>query len=261
MNSRFRWLAVPVLAAALVIVGCSGDDEDETNADEPTPTATADASAGASTGATAAPDAPAPAAGDLEDMAALSARLSGGTFSAMYTVEESSVEGIQAGTWKWTQDGANGLTRFDIDSDGEAVTMIMGSDSVTVCAEGTCFSMGGGEEGPIPDVSGLLMGDDPESSAASTSTVTAAPSQTIAGVEAVCYDFEDSADGSSGTVCFAPEGVPLLMEANTTEGDFRLVAESYTTTVAEADFEPPFPVMSFGDLGGLGGTGSTGPAN
>lgn len=29
MNSRFRWLAVPVLAAALVIVGCSGDDEDE----------------------------------------------------------------------------------------------------------------------------------------------------------------------------------------------------------------------------------------
>jgi hypothetical protein len=259
MNARFRWLAVPVLATALVIVGCSGGDEDETNTDEPTPTATADASAG--TGATAAPDAPAPAAGDLEDMAALSARISEGTFSAMYNVEESTVDGLQAGTWEWTQDGPNGLVRFDIESEGEAATMIMGPDAVTVCAEGTCFSMGGGEEGPIPDVSGLLMGGDTDTGAPATGTVTAAPSQTIAGVDAVCYDFEDSADGSSGTVCFAPEGVPLLMDAHTAEGNFRLVAESYTTTIADGDFEPPFPVMSLGDLGGLGATGSTGPAN
>jgi hypothetical protein len=257
MNARFRWLAVPVLAATLLVVGCSGGDEGETNADETTPTATADANASA----TAAPDAPAPAAGDLEDMAALSARISEGTFSAMYTVEESTVDGLQAGTWEWTQDGANGLVRFDIESEGEAATMIISPDSVTVCAEDTCFSMGGGEEGPIPDVSGLLMGGDSETGTEQTGTVTAAPSQTIAGVEAVCYDFEDSADGSSGTVCFAPEGVPLLMDASTGEGDFRLIAESYTTTIADGDFEPPFPVMSLGDLGGLGATGSTGPAN
>lgn len=84
---------------------------------------------------------------------------------------------------------------------------------------------------------------------AARGSISVAASQTIAGVEAECFDFEDASEGASGTICYSPEGVPLLINASSAEGDFRLTADSYTTTVADEDFEPPFAVTSFPGMG------------
>jgi len=54
------------------------------------------------------------------------------------------------------------------------------------------------------------------------------------------------ADVGSGTVCFSERGVPLLMEFESPDGDFRLEATDYETSVDDADFEAPFPVTSLG---------------
>ena len=185
----------------------------------------------------------------MGNLAELTAGFESATFSAAYVVDASSDDEALAGTWQWTQDGATDRLRFDIESDGETVIMITTPDGVTFCADGACFSMDAANA-MFPDLGGMLTGEvDAIADEAADGTVTAAPSQTIAGVEAECYDFEDATEDASGTICYSPEGVPLLIDARSADGDFRLTADSYSTSVAEADFDPPFPVTPFPGAG------------
>jgi len=251
MNRRFRWLAIPLVMLSLTVAACSGDDDDAPAASgtpaveapavsTSAPAATAETPTGTGTGT---------GTGEPVDLAALAARFEGATFSALFEVDATSEDEVLAGTWNWTQDPATDRVRFDIEAEGETVVMIMSPEGVTFCSEGACFSMDAAG-GMFPDLGGMLTSEiDSIQDEASTATVTAAPSQTIAGVTAECFAFSDSADGASGTICYSPEGVPLMIDARSAEGDFRLTASSYSTSVTDADFEAPYPVTSFPGMG------------
>jgi len=228
---------------ALLATACSGGDDEtpnDTSASETVPSATVPTET-----------TPSPTAATSDepiDLAALTARMESARFSALYAVDATSVDDALTGTWQWTQDGS-GRIRFDIESEGEVVVMIMSPEGVNFCAEDACFSMDAASE-MFPDLGGMLTGEiDSIQEDAATSTVTAAPAQTIAGTETECYDFQDSTEDSSGTICYAPEGVPLLIDATSAEGEFRLTASTYTTDVADADFEAPYPVTAFPGMG------------
>jgi hypothetical protein len=242
MNRRWSWIAVPLVLTALVGAACgNGDDEAEVPAPE-SPAATTPAP-------TPAADAPA-ASGEPVDLAMLAGRMGSATFSAVYELQATGDDGeLMDGTWGWMQDGRANRTRFDIEAEGETVVMIMTADAVLFCSDGACFSMAT-DGGPFPNLGEMLTSEvDSIQEDAATSEVTRAADRTIAGVQAECYDFRDTAEDSSGTICYSSDGVPLFIEAESADGVFKLEATTYGTSVSDADFEAPFPVMAFPGTG------------
>jgi hypothetical protein len=73
-------------------------------------------------------------------------------------------------------------------------------------------------------------------------------SETIAGIDANCFSGES--EGESYKFCFSDEGLLLLEEFGGGEGGFRLEATSVSSDVSDADFEPPYPVMTLPALPG-----------
>lgn len=257
MTRRFRWLAIPVALTALVLAAC-GDEEttgdgaaDSTGANGTTSTATAEVTPGEAT--TTPGDESTPASGGevgTAELAALAERVDSATFTATYTITAPGEE-MMDGTWEWTQDGESDRRRFDIQAEGENLTMLITEEAVVFCAEGGCFSMDGAGGGMMPDLGELFTGEiESIEDSATSATVTAAPSQDLAGTEAECFDFNDETAGTSGTLCYSPEGIPLLIDAQSPDGDFRMEATAYSTDVDEAVFEPPFPVTAFPGMGG-----------
>jgi hypothetical protein len=241
MNRRWSWVAAPLIVAALIGTACGGDDDDATVV----PAATSPAAA--------TPAATAPATNDdPADLTVLAGRMGEATFSLTYMLETTGDDDeLMNGTWGWKQDASSNRTRFDIESDGETVIMIMTGTEVLFCTEGACFSMAGAG-GMFPNLGEMLSSEVDsiqEGATASTSEVTRAAGRTIAGIAADCYDFRDTIENTSGTVCYSPEGVPLFMETEGPEGVFKLEATTYGTSVSEADFEAPFPVMAFPGTG------------
>ena len=149
---------------------------------------------------------------------------------------------------------AGGRSRFDIDavSGGEPLTAstIRTPERTLVCLDGSCLGIpsGGGPGGAFPDPSLALTGQlDLVEAGAGGASVRSAGTRSIAGEEARCFELSGGGgDIGSGTVCFSERGVPLLMEFTSSDGDLRLEATDYGTSVSDADFEAPFPVTSLG---------------
>ncbi len=239
---RLTWMAAPLLLIALVLGACSSDG----NSGTPSP----DASTGQST-PTEAPSGGGSGGGDadLDALADLAARFERARFSATYLVDSPD---MPSGEWVWTQDPDGERTRFDMSQDGETLTMIITAAATYMCSDGSCLSMtaemGGGLD-ELPDLGSQL--DDLQDELGS-GTVRSTGSREIAGTRTECYEFEDADEGITGTVCHTEEGVPLFLSSVTPEGEFTLEATAYSTSVSDADFEPPFPVVSLEDaLGGL----------
>ncbi|MDP2328599.1 MAG: hypothetical protein Q8M79_11015 [Dehalococcoidia bacterium] len=236
MNRRWSWVAVPLVLTALIGAACGGGDDDATG----TPAATSPAGTAPAT------------SDDPADLPALAGRMGGATFSAIYVLQTTGDEGdLTDGTWGWKQDASSNRTRFDIESEGETVVMIMTADEMLFCTEGACFSMAGAG-GMFPNLGEMLTSEVDsiqEGATATTSEVTRAAGRTIAGIGADCYDFRDTAENTTGTMCYSPEGVPLFIETESPEGVFKLEATTYGTSVSEADFEAPFPVTAFPGAG------------
>lgn len=249
----------------LVAVGC-GDDDDDDSGDDATPTATSstdgddDASGDDDDGDDdAVGDDDDDDAGDddsggdelsPEDVAGVFANFANAEFVVTWKME--TVSGAEAfdGEMTWYQDSDGTRTRFDIDSvqDGEAVsaTIINTEDGTMLCSDGACLQFPGGGAGGFGDPSEAFTsqvgGIEDQVTGGS---IRNAGTREIAGVTAQCFEF-NSADGESGTACVSPEGVPLFTESTGPDGAFTLTATSYSNSVDDSDFDPPFPVTSLG---------------
>lgn len=253
-------LLVIAAFAALVAIGCGGGDDDDSTeatagvAADTAAAPAAEATAEATATATAAPEATEAVGGDGADGADVAADASAlfsgfATAEFMVTFEMETVAAGEdfSGTITWYQDGGERL-RFDMALDvGDAVfeaTTIVTPDRTLICTEGTCLELSGAD-GLFPDPSEAFVSQVEDiGDLTAGGSVRDGGARTIAGVEARCFEF-DAPEGS-GTSCVSPEGVPLFTEFTSPDGDFRLEATAYESSVDDSDFEPPFPVASLG---------------
>ena len=237
----FRWLAIPMLALALVGTACSSDEdggEDSSATEAAETTATSEASGAATESASG---------GDDVDLASIFAGFATTSFNVTFNMEGDSAGEATTGEWTWIQDTAGNRTRFEVNSDGQNVVMITTAEQTLVCADGSCFDAGGAMGAAMPNIGDIFNeGIDDVQAEASSGTIRRIDGRTIAGVDAECVEFEDSADGTKGTACYAEGGIPLLIDSTTADGTFRMEATSYSTDLSDSDFEAPFPVLSLG---------------
>lgn len=192
--------------------------------------------------------------GGSDELASLFGSVEAAEFIVTFQMEQTGGTDAFTGQWTWYQDPAGSRSRFDIDavSDGEPLTAttIVTPERALICVDGGCLGIpqGGGPGGAFPDPSQALTGQlDLVEAGAGSASVEAAGSRSIAGEDARCFEVTDAGvDVGSGTVCFSDRGVPLLMEFKSPDGDFRLEATDYETSVDDDDFEAPFPVTSLG---------------
>ncbi len=238
----FRWIAVPVIALALVGTACGGDDSSDATS---TATATGSADSTATSEATGTAT-EAASGGDDIDLASIFAGFATASFNITYNMEGGSDADAMTGEWTWIQDTAGNRTRFEVDSDGQTLVMITTAEQTIICAEGSCFDGGGAMGAAMPNIGDMFTeGIDDVQAEASGGTVRRIDGRTIAGVDAECVEFE-SDDGTEGTACYAEGGIPLLIDGTTADGAFHMEAVRFSTDISDGDFEPPFPVMSIG---------------
>ncbi len=242
----YRWLAIPVMAVALIATACGGDEDTDTDADATTE-ATSTASAATATTAPTEATTGASGGGDDIDLASIFDGFGTATFNITYRMEGDSAGEAMDGEWTWIQDNGGERTRFEADSDGDTVVMITTPEQTIICADGTCFDAGGAMGGAMPNIGDIFTeGIDQVEAETTTATVTRIDGRNIAGEDTECVEFEDTAEGVNGMACYADGGIPLLIESTTAEGTFRMEATSYSPDVSDDDFEAPFPVTSLG---------------
>jgi hypothetical protein len=241
-----------ILPALLLfaLAACGGDDDDT---DAPTtPAAPAAEGTPAETDSDDDDaDAPDPSNGaGAEEFAALFRNFATATFRVTWQMETTFDGESFTGEMTWYQDSPNQRHRFDFDSAGMgfegSMTMIQTADDTLTCFDGTCLSAGA-----------MPMFDDPAEDLteqfeeleqqALAGNIRPAGTRTIAGTQAICFEFDAGAiDDDDGTVvaCISPEGVPLYSEWESVDGRSLMEATSYSTSVSDSDFEPPYPVMT-----------------
>jgi hypothetical protein len=239
----FRWLAVPVIALALVGTACSSDEDGDDDSSEATATEMTETTATSDTTATATEGS---SGGEDIDLASIFGGFGTASFNVTFNMEGDSAGEAMTGEWTWIQDTAGNRTRFEVNSDGQNIVMITTAEQTLVCAEGSCFDAGGTMGASMPDIGDMFTdGIDEVQADASGGTVRRIDGRTIAGVDTECVEF-DGGDGTEGTACYAEGGIPLLIDSTTADGAFHMEASRFSTDISDADFEAPFPIVSVG---------------
>jgi len=242
----YRWLAIPVIAVALVATACGGD-EDTSDGDATTEATTEATSTAGDVTATTEATTGSTSGGDDVDLAAIFGGFATASFNITYQMEGDSADEAMDGVWTWIQDSGGERTRFEATAEGQALVMITTPEQTVVCADGACFDASGAMGGAMPNIGDIFTeGIDDVQADASTATVTRVDGRNIAGTDTECVEFEDTAEGVNGTACYADGGIPLLIESTSAEGTVRMEATSYSPDVSDADFEAPFPITSLG---------------
>ena len=245
----FRWLAIPAVAVALLSVACGGDDGgDSTDGGDTDTTATAtSADATATTEGTATETATgASEGGAAAELSDIFGGFSTATFNVTYNIESDDAAEM-SGEWTWIRDSEGDRSRFEIDSPEGLIVMIDTPEQSLLCADGACFDTAEAMGGVMPNIGDMFTeGINNVESEAATANVEQVDGREIAGTDTECVEFTDEAEGLSGLACYADGGIPLLVESETADGNFRMEATSYSSEVSDEDFEAPFPVTSLG---------------
>lgn len=247
-SSRVWLIAAALVAGLLIAAACGGGGSD--NGDEgPTatassngggdePTATASADTGNDNG---------DAAGALQNFADEFGQ------QEMHVTYEftSSIDGSSGSFVIYWQPPDN--WRVDIISDEGEASIIQNADGTYLCtpdAGGSCLAspVAAGTM-PVPFLSAFTNPDEFDSFIGSNfqGVNLHSSSDTIAGVSATCYS--GSAEGGTGEVCFADNGILLRIRASDpVDGDFTFEATEVSDQVSDSDLEPPYPIQDLGDL-------------
>lgn len=150
-------------------------------------------------------------------------------------------------------------TRVDMNLGAAAST---GSASIYNLEDGTymctaqaamknCFKMA--RDQAMQQSQGAQSQDEVQSNPGQYETTYQGPRQ-IAGQQAQCYGVKPkpggSADFTEGTFCYASQGVPLLTQVKSQGTDMTMEATSYSSTVADADFQLPAQPMEMPQIPG-----------
>ncbi len=220
------------IVCAVLLFGCAGQSPPPAqNAPAPAPQQAPPSAANNPAPAITPPPAPANAASD--DLGALVGLSAGAQYKVDYTI---SLGGI---TLNMTGYAKGNLKRTD--------TSLMGSVSRSyTLADGdyTCSSLQAGwscrkRTSNVPSIS-VVQNIDQES--LSNYTITAEPDRQVAGVTAKCFKLVGN--GATMDYCLSQEGAPLYLSSTTTGSNgspqtVEMTATSYSTQVADSDFELP----------------------
>lgn len=237
------------LALVLVLAACSGDPDAGSAADSQPP----------ETSATTLPTGVNTAAFEAVFADAMGSR--GRTFAVTYDFYAPDLVGGDTGALTLAQELPQRATRFVADGDARGVAFVGADPDVVACglsqAQWHCYqAQGYFESAPAVLDYGDLLGVFDTFRANQRWFTWSSDVRSIAGQPARCAvaaaTAADSMDaelqrrvGTSATLCVAPDGVPLLVEASRAEGAeilFRAAATSYATQVGSEAFEPPATV-------------------
>lgn len=77
----------------------------------------------------------------------------------------------------------------------------------------------------------------------------------VAGQSAQCFTVKPKAgarsDFADATVCLNPQGIPLLMHSRAAGSEMTMEATSFSTSVSDADFQLPAPVLEMPQMPGM----------
>ncbi len=189
------------------------------------------------------------ASGDIDQVLDLLKNLEGATFAVTLSMSAPSglTEEAFSGELVWIQDGPN--VRFEISGEQEGQSfraiLIGTEEGGYFCMQmpplpGTCMGGEAGEDTPLSDVTGIFS--DIETDVASADVeVKRIDDRDIAGQKALCFEVTGTDEGD-GVLCLSEDGVPLLVDMETAEGNVKLEATEFAGSVPPDAFEPPFEV-------------------
>ncbi len=259
---RKPWMILMALVAmlSLALVACGGDDDDDDDNGDGSPRPTATQSSGGNGNGNGNGGGNG-GSGDAEtDFRARANALEGKTFSATFQIRyEDSIDGIQDGTMRFAVDPEGGRFALFIDASGDG-GLVRGAFIETPDASYICFDEPPDDPGCIDLAllggsgglfAGLFSGFNVQGliadAAENAGRVERIADRTINGRSAECYQFED-VDGD-GVACFDKQtGVVLFVQGEDSDGNFRLETASYSESVSDSDFEPPFPLVDPDDF-------------
>jgi hypothetical protein len=248
-------LALTLLAgvALLAFAACGGDDDDDATT---APTGTSQSTGGSTNTGGAATATDAPDGGDDDPLAALQALGSGleqTTGKTTYQVTNT------AGTVSsMTFYSTPGKSRFDSgETNGQTTSYITDSDNSYVCSSTSesCLAYPGGTAGFNPFAAYISVATVSQYVAAAqlAGVDVDTSNETLAGVDAECFSWEDTSaasDIASGKLCFGEDGVMLYQEITGNTGTTKLEATEHTESVSDSDFDPPYTVSTLPPIPG-----------
>ena len=250
LGSTNRWilpaagLVVLVLAIVLIVALCSGggDDGDQSAGGLPTATESTEDEGGGEETSEPTTEQEEDAAAALQD---LSGAYEGATARVTYDFTSLSFGQSTTGTMILYSDPPNARTDHKNTSTGETISFISKGDQSFVCTEGQCFAYPvGAAVNPIPFVSQYAEPGAINSIVAGVAGVDVQTTEEeIAGIDARCFHLASA--GADLTWCFGDDGLLLLGASKSADVEFEMRATEVNRNVADADFEPPFPVTEF----------------
>jgi len=242
--TRWRiWLAVLALAGGALLVACGGGDDDKDGGDNggDEPDATEPADTGDGDGGDGGD-----ASGELTELAGAWATKEA-KIAYDFTSSGGGTDSSGTFTLYW-QPPDN--WRLDMTIDGQATTILNSGGKSYICSEaggeGQCLESPVSQI-PLPFLGSFVDTDAYESLVEGTfSGVDIDRSdETIAGQDAQCYNASGTVEGVEGEseFCFTGDGVPVRIMGGGGGSTFSMEATSVETSVGDADFQPPFPIL------------------
>jgi len=222
------WLLVALVIAGGAFMACKSDKKKTT---EPTATASADTTMEPSD----TPSASDGGNGDAPSLDDLVSNVGSKTVKATYTFSGTGATGEET----FTLYSRPPDSRVDLTSGGSTSIFISAGGTDYICDDGsqTC------SVSPIPlgsTLPFLALVTDPQALSGAVGSDLDHSTETIAGQDADCYSA--SAAGATSEVCFNDDGILVRLHASVGGSDFTMEATSASSTVSDADLEPPYPV-------------------
>ena len=190
-------------------------------------------------------------------------KFSANSFKADYKLTSSGDTSPLDGTMTLYKNGSDKF-RFDVKStqDGQPVSIVL---IETNDVSAFCLDNAGDLAAllDIPNGSGVCFKNDPTNGAggikdlastfkelSSTNTeVLDKSTRTIIGQPTQCYHYRDTQSGDTSDTCFSTDGVPLYDKTDSGSDSTTVEATAVTATVNDTDFNLPYGVKDFPNLG------------
>ena len=245
MPGRFGTAVVCLALAAAMFAACSGGGDKSS-----TP--------GSDSGGT-----PASVATVSPELKEITDKFSANSFKADYKLTSSGDSSPLDGTMTLYKNGSDKF-RFDVKStqDGQPVSIVLieTSDVSAFCLDNA------GDLAALLDVQdgqGVCFKNDPTNGAgsikdlastfkelSSTDTeVLEKSTRTIIGQQTQCYRYRNTQTGDTSNTCFSTDGVPLYDKTDSGSDSTTVEATAVTATVNGSDFNLPYVVKDFPNLG------------
>jgi hypothetical protein len=240
MRKLHLWaFALTALAALSLVAAACGDDDSSGGASTNTPSSSSGSPGASGTSGSS-------AASGLDALKKAATDLAKTTYKLTYEIKGNDPKtGALDGTFTLISKPPRSVFAVT-SSDGNIVVIDDGTYSyLCIDAEGqkNCLkskSEGGSSAMPLPT---LFNVDDivKNISDDASTTVKDAKSRKIAGRDGKCY--EVTSKEGTGTLCIDPkDGIVLLIDGTFSGSRMTLTAKEYSSTPADKDFEPPYPV-------------------